>query len=382
VSKAPRGRLAVVLVHYRTPELLGPACEALVRDAGDAGLDLEGVVVDNGSRPDDRALFDALPFPRLDPGRNLGYAGGVNLGVRHTTAEVVVAMNPDVVVLPGCLPVLVEALAGGAGHFYGGGAGHLDAGDAAGGAGHLDAAGPRFFWDRDRRYLLPPTEPVSRRWELLRLFARLGGRRAVRARAAWRRHARRHWLAEEPLPSFDLSGALLAFRRDAWKRIGPFDEGYRLYFEETDWLHRLRAAGGRAHHLPAAAAVHLYAQSTAAEGRATEWFLESSRRFRRRVHGRPFTALLELLDRLLPTVTPLELPDHPTPAIENATWLEISPAPQGFPAATRRLDRPAGVDLALPPEVWQTLAPGRYQLRAVDDDGAELSAWGVVKGTG
>lgn len=347
-------RLAVILVHYHTPELLGPACEALVRDAEAGGLELEGLVVDNGSRPEDRRLLAALPFPCLAAEGNLGYAGGANLGLRHTTAELAVVMNPDVLVLPGCLTALAAALS------------------------TCAAAGPRFYWDRGRHFLLPPTEPVSRRGEIWRLLARRGEGWARRGRRRWRRHARRHWLAQRPFRTYDLSGALLALRRSAWEQIGPFDEAYRLYFEETDWLWRLRRAGLGARLVPAAEAVHLYAQSVRREERADAWFLASSRRFRRRVFGRLFTSLLELASRRVAAAPPPAAGGAaPRPArIADAAWLEVSPTAAGVPAAGRRLARAAaehpGDVWSLPPEIWQRLAAGTYYLRTVDESGGDL----------
>lgn len=349
-------KLAVVIVHYRTPELLGPACEALYADSAAAGVELEGVVVDNGSRPEDRAVLAALPFRCLEPGRNLGYAGGVNLGLRQTDPELAVVMNPDVLVLPGCLAALIATLENGA-----------------------TAAGPRFYWDHGKRFLLPPTEPVSRRAELLRLAAARGGRWAALGRRRWRHHARRHWLAEAPFRSYDLSGALLAIRRSAWQRVGPFDEGYRLYFEETDWLQRLRRSGDEARFVPAAEAVHLYAQSVPRQGRAAAWFLESNRRFRRRVFGGSFTAFLELLGRISsPRDAPSETSSPPPAAASPAAWLEVSPSPIGYPAAGRRLQTSPPAP-GLPEEIWNRLAAGAYFLRTVDASGRELSLTVVDK---
>ncbi len=340
-------KLAVILVHYRSPRLARDACEALARDAEASGLELETVLVDNGSRPEDSELLGALPARRLDPGRNLGYAGGANAGVRETTAERVVLMNPDVEVLPGCLGALAEALDGGAA-----------------------AAGPRFYWDRGRRYLLPPTEEVSRTAEVLAVLARRGGVWARLARRRWRRHAWRYWSARKPVAGYDLSGALIAFRRTAWRRVGPFDEGYRLYCEETDWLRRLRAAGLEARYVPSAQAVHLYAQSTADEPRVEQWRLDSSRRFRRRVYGAAFTRLLEgLSGRLGEATFP---PESPSPPGRSAAWLEVSPSPLGFPAAGCRLSPGMAVPADLPDEICGRMAPGVYTLRAVDAAGREL----------
>jgi GT2 family glycosyltransferase len=123
-------RLAVILVHYHTPELAAAAVEALRADLAGTALEVEWLLIDNGSDEAGRERLASLPVERIDPGENLGYAGAVNLGVARSRSELVVLMNPDVLVLPGCLPALVEALLAGAA-----------------------VAGPRFYWDRGRRLL-------------------------------------------------------------------------------------------------------------------------------------------------------------------------------------------------------------------------------------
>ena len=215
--------LTLVVVHYHTPELARVAVEGLLQLARVERVALELVVVDNGSDERGRAVLRSLaqaPSVRLlEPGRNLGYAGAANLGLREGAGAVLGVMNPDVVVLPGCLRTLLAELAAGAG-----------------------VAGPLFHWDEGRRMLIPPAEPRGRLVELLYTLGRFP-RLAPIARRHWRRHARRHWLAREALPSTALIGALLTFRRDAWQVVGGFDEGYRLYFEETDWLVRAPLGG-------------------------------------------------------------------------------------------------------------------------------------------
>src|SRR5688572_10577388 len=110
-------RLAVLLVHYHTPALAAAAVEALWRDVQAAGLDpaadVEWILVDNGSDEAGRTLLESLPVRRIDPGRNLGYAGGVNLGVARSSAELILQLNPDVLVLPGCVSALLAALEAG-----------------------------------------------------------------------------------------------------------------------------------------------------------------------------------------------------------------------------------------------------------------------------
>jgi GT2 family glycosyltransferase len=355
-------RLSVVFVHFHTPELAARAVAAVRRQAAEpaaSGLEVEILVVDNGSDATGRERLAALPAILLEPGANLGYAGGVNLGARHATGEALAFANPDVEPLPGCLPALIDTLAAGAG-----------------------VAGPRLYWDGGRRLLLPPAERRDRASELLDRLATRGEPWVRRARARWRRHARRHWEAAEPLASWHLSGALLAVSRPAWERVGPFDEGYRLYFEETDWLWRAARLGVPVVHQPRAEGVHRYNRSAAGRPEAVAWFEESRRRFGRRWYGATFRRLADAV-----TGGPGREPDWPPPLAPAAgpprfareggaapAWVEVSPSAAGYPAAGERLEA-GSAGWELPAEVWEDLAPGRYRVTLVDEAGREGAAW-------
>lgn len=359
--------LAILLVHYRTPALLVDAVQAVVRDLERSRLRAEILVIDNGSEEAGRAAWRDLPVRRIDPGANLGYAGGVRCGVEASGAHRIVAMNPDVLVGEGCLSRLME---------------ELDRGAAA--------AGPQFFWDDDRRLHLPPTEARSALAELHATLARrypASPLFAHGARRAWRRHAHSHWSAARTFASPALSGALLAFRRDAWNRVGPFDEAFRLYFEETDWLLRLRAAGLESRFVPAAHAVHLFAQSSVQEPRAAGWFAAAERRFRRRYFGTAMTGVLEALGSAPPplgeadppslrAVSDSASPEFPLAAFATPrppVWIEVSLSAGGFPAAGEPLPSHATSPekWCLPEEVWQRLPPGELWIRGVDARGSE-----------
>src|SRR5687767_12429639 len=150
-------RLAVVLVHYHAAELARAAVAALRADLAGTGVETEWLLVDNGSDAGERELLAGLGVERLDPGENLGYAGGVNLGVARACADALLLMNPDVLALPGCVPALLARLHAGAA-----------------------VAGARFFWDRGRRLLLPPAQQRQRRDELWGKLAPGGQRWAAR----------------------------------------------------------------------------------------------------------------------------------------------------------------------------------------------------------
>lgn len=320
--------ITAVIVHYRTPDFLAASVEALQADARDADLRVRIIVVDNGAAsasPEERLDTGRLGTCVIEPPSNLGYAGGINLGARAPAGDVLLLMNADVIVVPGCLRALVEALR------------------------EADIAGPRLFWDRGGRLMLPPQQVRTRSAELDAVCAERSKLWGRSYRRRWRRRARAFWSAREPMACFELTGALLAMRADCWRRVGPFDEGFRLYFEETDWLLRARAIGARAVLAPAARAVHAYDQSAQREPRAQRWFDESMKRFRRRRYGAWFAALLGLIERLPRRFAdPPPLPDAP---LAGEAWIEVTTLPLGVPAAGCRLGGKAPSDLELPPEV-------------------------------
>lgn len=344
--------VSAILVHYRTPELLAPSIAALQRSAARANLDLEVLVVDNSGELEADAVA-SLGAVLLAAGSNLGFAGGVNLGVGRARADVLVPMNPDVEVGETCLAELVAA---------------LDSGFAV--------AGPTFSWDPRGLLRIPPTEVRSRSAEVRRRLATSSPQRLAAARHAWRRHAWRHWDATAPLPSWDLSGALLAVRRSTWLQVGGFDEGYRLYFEETDWLRRLRRSGLRGAYVPSARARHAFARSTNREPAAAAWFAASAERFARLAWGARFLERLAMLP--VAEAAAVVEAKVPTPALvlagQGLRWVEVSPSPLGFPAAGARTSAPAGSPWVLPSGLDGSMPSGTVLFaREVASDGVELA---------
>jgi len=54
-----------------------------------------------------------------------------------------------------------------------------------------------------------------------------------------------------------LMGSCMLVRREAVERVGPLDESFFLFSEETDWCYRFRAAGWQVLFYPGAEAVHV-----------------------------------------------------------------------------------------------------------------------------
>jgi N-acetylglucosaminyl-diphospho-decaprenol L-rhamnosyltransferase len=234
--------LSAVVVNYRSAALAAGCVASLRREAAGAGVPLEVVVVDNSAEPEERSFLGALDGVRYLPlETNAGYAGGLNAGVETANGDVLLLANPDLVFSPGSLSPLLRALE----------------------MPNAGAAGPRFTWDEEGRWLLPPLWLPSPGDEVAKILARsrLGVTGPVLR--AWHAFALPQWEASAPAAVPGLVGALVAVPRDVWLRVGPFDDRYPLYFEDTDWSVRLARERLSALLVPASRVVHFHGQSTA-----------------------------------------------------------------------------------------------------------------------
>lgn len=106
-------------------------------------------------------------------------------------------------------------------------------------------------------------------------------------------------LPDEPEPFDWLSGASLLIRTSVIETVGLMDDGYFLYYEETDFCRRARAKGWTCWYVPESRVVHLVGQSTgvtnaadAIKRRAPYWF-ESRRRYFMTHHGLAYAVLAD-----------------------------------------------------------------------------------------
>jgi N-acetylglucosaminyl-diphospho-decaprenol L-rhamnosyltransferase len=211
---------AIVVVNYRTAEHVERCLEAVRATRG--GLRLETIVVDNASQDGSvERLRAAHPWATVHAmPANRGFAAGVNAGFRDSRAEFVIVLNPDTEVRPGALADLVAQLrarprAGVLAPLLENGEGQLVSNGYRRFPGLLTAA----------MDLCVPVGYALVRAPALHPYALApAALRAGRA-PAW------------------VSGAAMAIRRRAYEQVGPLDEGFFLYFEETEWQARVARGG-------------------------------------------------------------------------------------------------------------------------------------------
>lgn len=260
--------VAIVIVNYNSGEYL-PGCIESLAPARQDGVVAEVVVVDCASPIDQgvhlaAAAANGARIERLSA--NVGYAGGCNRGLALTRAPYVVFLNADVKACAGAVASLRAFLAE-----------RPDVG----------LAEPRCFIDDGKDWRQPVFEPPTPG----RLLSAAVQRRApFVARAAEHARLRRQvaaWQATAPRELDGLSGAFLAARRVTLDRVGGFDEGYPLAYEDTDLFRRVRRIGLRLAMVPAAEAIHYAHRSRVtvlAEALAKDAF--GRERYLRTHHGR------------------------------------------------------------------------------------------------
>jgi GT2 family glycosyltransferase len=302
--------VSLVIVCHRSTQVVDDCVTSFRREAASAGLKAEVVAVEQSEDRDEVSGIRNAGVELLLERPNRGYAAGLNAGAAAAGGDVLLLGNPDLRFFPGSLEALLESIGGG-----------------------FDVVGPQFVWDDDGVVHLPPAEDPSPRAAHVRALRR-------RWRWVWRaglaralEESLRVWTAKATISVRGLRGALLAVSRDAWLRFGPFDEGYFLYYEETEWLWRARRNGARLGLAGGARVRHRWGHSTGHDDRAAEREQASRRRFETRNYGPLWRGILRASsggDRS-PIVVSQPAGDAGIPQVEADVWL-ASPHQHLMPA--------------------------------------------------
>lgn len=230
-----RAQVSAVIVNYRSYPEVHRCLEAL--RASDAPI--ETIVIDHAPDPVALgALRAAHPEVGIvDVDHNAGFGAGVNRGVRRASGDYLLVLNPDTIVeaaTAACLAAWLDT--------------HPTTGIVAPlvrtASGEIEASARAF----------PGWSTV------------LGGRSTVLSRL-WPDNplSRRNLLTgphvERPRLVDWVSGACLLVRRETFERVGGFDEGFFLYWEDADFCRRVAAAGWGVVYHPGCRVTHLGSRS-------------------------------------------------------------------------------------------------------------------------
>jgi GT2 family glycosyltransferase len=204
------------------------ACVRSVLTGGDTALRI--VIVDNGSDDGSVAAFQHLG-PRVEVianKENVGFARGANLGIRHALtrgADYILLLNNDTIAGASLIGSLVEAAAS---------------------LAEPTVLAPAIFYHDDPRR-----------------FWRLGAVHRWGLPVPWEigRDARDVGQFRQPFEVDYITGCAMWVPAVIFERVGLFDEGFYMYYEDSDFCQRVRRSGFRILVVPQAHIWHKVSRS-------------------------------------------------------------------------------------------------------------------------
>ena len=270
---SPRPRVAIVLLNWNSAEDT-LACIESIRKLSYENFQV--VIIDNASRPAEyRELQSGCANELiLRQKRNLGFAGGCNVGIRWALQngfEYVWLLNNDTVVAPESLSELVRA---------------MQSDPRVGIAG-----GIMYYWNDPERIQMAGgfIDRETGRGGMLGLNELDTGQ----FRGA-----------------FDVdyvSGGMLLARSEAVRQVGLLDERFFMYYEDTDWGLRMRAGSWRVITASSAKGWH---KDKATAGNRKPYFIQ---------HGY-FMFLYKNFRRALPHALRIYARHYVRPHLERRQW--------------------------------------------------------------
>lgn len=211
--------LSIIIVNFNTSRLLQDCLSSIFKHGLKHKFSV--VVVDNASS-DGSAEMVEKKFPKvkvIKSEKNLGFAGGNNLGIKAGEAKYYLLLNSDTIVSVGSLDSLVDFM-----DMSGFGVGSCKLlnkdGSFQANAGDLPFGLPLFFWLSGWDDILPKIR------EYLPSFHR-------KFKSFYNGEKEVGWV----------SGSVMIIKREVALSIGGLDEGIFMYCEDTDYCIRAKRAG-------------------------------------------------------------------------------------------------------------------------------------------
>ncbi|MDE3178550.1 MAG: glycosyltransferase family 2 protein [Acidobacteriota bacterium] len=230
--------ISVVIVAWNAQHYLELCLKSLIE--AKPRRSMEVLVVDNASTDGTAEMTEThFPWVKLIRSKeNLGFAKGNNVAIRQSQGRYIALVNPDVIVLPGCLDALAD---------------FLDQNPTVGNVG------PRVF------------NPDMTQQSTCRRFPTLWNNFCSATGLATRFKNSRLFAGEHmfyfrhdrTLAVNVLVGCFSFIRREAFNTVGLLDERLFMYGDDVDWCGRAWKAGWQVVFYPGARAIHDRGKTTA-----------------------------------------------------------------------------------------------------------------------
>lgn len=233
-----KSRVSIVIVNWKTPDLLASCLDSVLADSNSASFDIW--VVDNASGDNSLDILSSR-FPTVNVianDANVGFARACNQAFTRVKGDYILLLNPDTLVVGDAITDMQD---------------YLDTKRACG------AVGPKVL-NMDgtlqlacRRAFPSPKAAFFRLTYLSRLFPNNPT------------FAQYNLTYADPNAEMEvdaLSGAAMMVRRKAIEHVGLLDEAIFMFGEDIDWCWRFKQAGWTVNYLPAAVVFHHHGASS------------------------------------------------------------------------------------------------------------------------
>ncbi|NLH53737.1 MAG: glycosyltransferase family 2 protein [Bacteroidales bacterium] len=218
--------VSIISINYDHPEV---TCQMLDSLRNITYPNVEVIIVDNASPKDDPSIIPArypeVKFIQLE--KNLGFAGGNNVGIRQAKGKYILLLNNDTEVTPDFLEPLVEKLEKNP---------------------EIGVVSPKIKFhhtpDTLQFTVITPINKFTGRSKGLGFGVKDTGQWEFDAETAY------------------AHGAAMMVPRKVIEKVGLMAEIYFLYYEELDWCYRIRQAGYKIYYVHNSLVYHKESIST------------------------------------------------------------------------------------------------------------------------
>ncbi len=231
-------KLSVIIVNYNVKHFL-EQCLLSVQKAI-AGMQAEVFVVDNASTDDSRSYIEPkFPFVHFTwNAENIGFGKACNQGLKQSTGEYILFLNPDTIVPENCFADCISFL-------------EQQKNAGALGIRMLDGGG-KFLHESKRSF---PSPLIS--------FYKLSGLTALFPRSKTFSLYHLGYLEEHQNHEIDvMAGAFMLIKKEVLDKTGGFDESFFMYGEDIDLSYRIQQAGYKNYYYGEDSIIHFKGEST------------------------------------------------------------------------------------------------------------------------
>jgi GT2 family glycosyltransferase len=229
-------KLSIIIVSWNVRDELLECLRSIEKNP--PSHKFEVIVVDNAST-NDTVNTVKTDFPEvivIANSKNRGFAAANNQGIKQSRGEYLLLLNPDTIVHPKSLNVLIN---------------FMDDNENVG------ACGPKLLNTngsaQDSVRCFPSFGGALHRHTAFKLLGIFKG--------AYRKWVMKDFNYDKQTEVDQVMGAALMTRKSIIEQTGPMDEKFFMYYEEVDFCYRIKQAGWRIVFVPEAEIIHLGGRS-------------------------------------------------------------------------------------------------------------------------